>query len=74
MKAIEFSNKYAVAVKNFFSRCLGNEPMPLNKMQEITVCFTDRGFSLRLETAENGFSQEFDVDEKEITPLHFETH
>lgn len=43
-------------------------------MQDITICCTDKGFDLRLETVDYSFSQEFEVDNKEITPLHFETH
>lgn len=74
MKAIEFSNQYTKAVNIFFARCLEYEPVPLHKIQDITISFTDRGFSLRLETVDNDFSQEFDVDEKEIIPLYFETH
>lgn len=74
MKAIEFSNQYTKAVNNFIAKCLEHESIPLHKMQDITVSFSDRGFSLRLETVKNDFSQEFDVDEKEITPLYFETH
>lgn len=74
MKAIEFSSQYTKAANNFFARCLECELVPLHKMQDITVSFTDKGFELRLETADNDFSQEFDVDEKEVTPLYFETH
>lgn len=74
MKAIEFSSQYTKAANNFFARCLECESVPLHKMQDITVSFTDKGFELRLETAENDFSQEFDVDEKGVTPLYFETH
>lgn len=73
MKAIEFSNQYTKAANNFFTRCLERESIPLHKMQDITVSFSDQRFELRLETVDNDFSQEFNVDEKEITPLYFET-
>lgn len=73
MKAIEFSNQYTKVVNNFFTKCLEYEPVSLHKMRDITIYFTDQGFELRLETVENDFSQEFNVDEKEITPLYFET-
>ena len=46
----------------------------MNKIQDITVSFTDRRFTLRLETVDNDFLQEFDVDKKRATPLYFETH
>jgi hypothetical protein len=74
MNAIEFQNRYTRVVKDFFSKCLEYEQMPLRKMQDITICCTDKGFDLRLETVDYSFSQEFEVDNKEITPLHFETH
>lgn len=74
MNAIEFQNKYTRSVKGFFGRCLEYEQMPLRKMQDITVCCTDKGFDLRLETVDYSFAQEFEVDNKEITPLYFETH
>lgn len=74
MNAIEFQNRYTRVVKDFFSKCLEYEQMPLRKMQDITIRCTDKGFDLRLETVDYSFSQEFEVDNKEITPLHFETH
>lgn len=74
MNAIEFQNRYTRVVKDFFSKCLEYEQMSLCKMQDITICCTDKGFDLRLETVDYSFSQEFEVDNKEITPLHFETH
>lgn len=74
MNAIEFQNRYAKAVKYFFYKCLGYEQMPLRKMQDITMCCTDKGFDLRLETVANSFVQEFEVDSKEITSLCFEVH
>ena len=45
-------------------------------MQNITTCCTENGFELRLETAENSFAQEFEVDNKgvQLRPLYFETH
>lgn len=74
MNAIEFQNGYTKIVKDFFSRCLEYEQMPLRKMQDITICCIDEGFELRLETAEHSFAQEFEVDNKGIIPLCFETH
>ena len=69
MNAIEFQNRYTRVVKDFFSRCLEYEQIQLHKMQDITMCCTDKGFELRLETVEHSFVQEFEVDNKEITPL-----
>ena len=74
MNAIEFQSSYTKIVKDFFSKCLEYEQIPLRKMQDITICCTDKGFDLRLETVEYSFVQEFEVDNKEITPLYFETH
>ncbi len=74
MKAIEFSNLYSRTVNDFFQKCLKAEDMKINKINEVTVCFSDYGFKLRLETTDNDFSQEFEVNEKEIIPLYFETH
>lgn len=74
MNAIEFQSEYTGVIKDFFSKCLEYEQMPLRKMQNITICCTENGFELRLETAENSFAQEFEVDNKGITPLYFETH
>lgn len=74
MNAIEFQNRYTRVVKDFFSKCLEHEQIPLRKMQDITMCCTNKGFDLRLETVDNSFVQEFEVDNKEITPLYFETH
>lgn len=73
MNAIEFSNKFARTAKDFFARCIGTEPLPLHKMQDVTVSLSDDGFCLRLETTEHDFSQEFDVTGTEIVPLCFET-
>lgn len=69
MEAIEFSNLYTRAVKDFFSNCLNKESISLHTIQYITVCFTEKGFELRLETIEYTFSQEFDATGKEIIPL-----
>lgn len=74
MNAIEFQNRYAGAVKDFFSKCLGHEQMPLCKMQDINMYCTENGFKLQLKTADNRFVQEFEVDNKEITPFYFETY
>lgn len=74
MNAIEFSNKFARTAKDFFSRCIDIESLPLHKMQDMTVSFSDDGFCLRLETVEYDFSQEFNVTETGIVPLYFETH
>lgn len=74
MNAIQFQNGYTKAVKDFFDKCLEYEQMQLRKMQDITICCTDKGFDLRLETVENSFVQEFEVDNKGIIPLYFETH
>lgn len=74
MNAIEFQNRYTRTVKDFFSKCLEYEQIPLRKMQDITMCCTEKGFELRLETVEHSFAQEFEVDNKEITSLYFETH
>ena len=38
------------------------------------MCCTENGFELRLETVDNSFVQEFEVDNKGITPLYYETH
>ena len=53
MNAIEFQNRYTRVVKDFFSRCLEYEQIQLHKMQDITMCCTDKGFELRLETVEH---------------------
>ncbi len=74
MKAIDFSNDLANVVKDFFAQCLRKETVPLHKMREITVCFTDKGFSLRLKTLKNDFSQDFEVSDKKMTPLYFVSH
>ena len=72
MNAIEFQNRYTRVVKDFFSKCLEYEQMPLRKMQDITMYFTYYGFELRLETVDNSFVQEIKFDNKDITPLNFE--
>ena len=41
MNAIEFQNRYTRVVKDFFSKCLEYEQMPLRKMQDITMCCTN---------------------------------
>lgn len=74
MKAIEFQNRYANVVKDFFNECLQNEIMPIRRMQDITMYCTDKGFGLRLETVCNCFTQEFEVESLGITPLYFEIH
>lgn len=74
MNAIEFSNKFARTAKDFFARCIDTEPLPLHKMQDMTVSFSDNRFCLRLETTEHDFSQEFNVTETEIVQLYFTTH
>lgn len=74
MNAIEFQKRYTRIVKDFFSKCLEYEQMPLRNMKDITMCCADYGFELRLEAVDNSFVQEFEVDNKEIIPLYFETH
>lgn len=74
MNAIEFQTKYGKCIKDFFGKCLEYEQMPSRKMQDITMCCTDYGFDLRLETEDNSFVQEFEVHDKEIIPLYFEIH
>ena len=73
MNAIEFSNKYTSTVMDFFVNCSNVEPMSTQKMQDITVCFTNAGFSLQLKTVKNVFAQKFQVGETAIIPLDFET-
>ena len=74
MNAIEFQNRYTRVVKDFFSKCLESEQMPLRKMQDITMCCIESGFELRHESVDNRFVQELEVDNKGITSLYFETH
>lgn len=74
MNAIKFQNKYTRTVKDFFSKCLEYEQMPVRKMQDITMCCTENGFELRLETVDNSFAQKFEINNKEITHLYFEIH
>lgn len=74
MNAIEFQNTCAKCVKYFFYKCLDYEQLTIREMQEITICFNEYGFELRLKTDYYSFVQKFNVENNNITPIHFEAN
>lgn len=70
MKALDFSIKYSKSVRDFFSRCCENEEIPIYMINEITVCFNENGYELRLETNNADYNQQINVEDNKLTPLY----